>query len=349
MKKKARMALASLLIMAVFTFSACSAEMQSTSQASSNQTGTGLSTAVSVNDPIESTVQDPTKLTVQTSDTTQATESTTGEADNDNRWILTQYSDSTGSQAIFYTLSSNGGDNLIVIDGGTSGNAEYVRSVINDLGGVVDAWILTHPHPDHIGAFNVIYEDPKGIEINAIYDNGLDYDYYKPKAFAWDGIEVYEKYLSLTKDDERVIHPKRGNVLDIDGLEIQVFNTYDEVLLNYYLGDVCNESSLVFKIDFPIDSILFVGDCYSEANSEYLMQTYGDRLKATYVQMGHHGNNTLSDALYALVDPAVALFDAPDWLMDGENYTAKQEKSYMESIGATVYYYNTAPNCFELK
>ena len=111
MKIKARMALASLLIMAVLTFSSCSAEMQSTSQASSNQTGTGLSTAVSVNDPIESTVQDATKLTLQTSATTQAAESTTGEVDTGSTWILTQYSDSTGSQAMFYTLSSNGGDN----------------------------------------------------------------------------------------------------------------------------------------------------------------------------------------------------------------------------------------------
>ena len=349
MKKRTRMALASLLIMAVFTFSSCSAEMQPTSQASSNQTGTGLSTTVTVNSPIESSLHDTTELTAQTSDTTQAAESTTGEVDTGSTWILTQYSDSTGSQAMFYTLSSNGGDNLIVIDGGTSGNAEYVRSVINDLGGVVDAWILTHPHPDHIGAFNVIYEDPKGIEINAIYDNGLDYDYYKPIAFAWDGIEVYEKYLSLTKGDERVIHPKRNDVLNIDGLEIQVFNTYDDVLLTNYGSDVCNGSSLVLKIDFQKDSILFTGDCYSASIAEYLMQTYGDRLKATYVEMAHHGNVTSPDTFYALVDPAVALFDAPDWLMDGENYTTKQEKSYMESIGATVYYYNTAPNRFELK
>jgi len=284
-----------------------------------------------------------------TSDTNQAAESTTGEADNDNTWILTQYSDSTGSQAMFYTLSSNGGDNLIVIDGGPSGNAEYVRSVIKALGGVVDAWILTHPHPDHIGAFNVIYEDPQSIQIQAIYDNDLDYNYYKPVAFAWDGIEVYEKYLSLTKDDNRVIHPKRDDILEIDGLKILVFNTYDDVLLNYYQGDVCNESSLVLKIDFHLDSILFTGDGYSAANSDYLMQTYGDRLKATYVQMAHHGNASLPDAFYEFVAPAVALFDAPDWLMEGENYTAKQKKIYMESIGATVYSYNTAPNRFNLK
>jgi glyoxylase-like metal-dependent hydrolase (beta-lactamase superfamily II) len=51
------------------------------------------------------------------------------------------------------------------------------------------AWLLTHPHPDHIGAFNVIFESPEGIEIGAIYDNGLDYEYFAPVAFDWDGLE----------------------------------------------------------------------------------------------------------------------------------------------------------------
>jgi len=330
-----RFILAGLAVVISIALSSCSIESRV-----SDPVDTGVASSVTASDPIESSTQD------STDDSTGAPIETT---EKDNIWRLTQYSDSTGSQAIFYTLSRNGGDDLIVVDGGTAGNADYVRSVINDLGGEVDAWILTHPHPDHIGAFNVIYEDPEGIEIEAICDNGLDYDYYKPVAFAWDGIEVYEKYLSLTDDDPRVTHPKRGDVVEVDGLEIQVFNTYDEVLLDYYLADVCNESSLVLKIDFQIDSVLFAGDCWSAANSEYLINTYGDSLKATYVQMGHHGNNTLSDAFYALVDPDVALFDAPDWLMDSDTYTTSIEKTYMESIGATIYYYHTAPNQFELK
>jgi len=372
MWKMVRLACALLVVAISVALSSCSVEAQVTSNASSNQIDTGISPSVTDRDPIESSAQDSTEVPTQTptktptetptKTPTEAPTKTPTEAPTatptalptkipvaDNQWILTQYSDSTGSQAMFYTLSRNGGDDLIVIDGGTAGNADYVRSVINDLGGEVDAWILTHPHPDHMGAFNVIYENPEGIEINAIYDNGLDYDYYKPIAYAWDGIEVYEKYLSLTDGDSRVTHPKRGDVINVDGLGIQVFNTYDDVLLTNYGGDVCNGSSLVFKIEFQKDSILFTGDCYSASIGEYLMQTYGDSLKATYVEMAHHGNATLPDAFYALVNPTVALFDAPDWLMDSDTYTTKQEKKYMESIGATVYYYNTAPNRFVLK
>lgn len=339
MLKVNRLITAILIVVLSLALASCNGQKQETENSVSSPAETSVSSVI-----VSGTSKESSSAT---STTTAATTSET-EA-GDNIWRLTQYSDTTGSQAIFYTVSRNGADDLIVIDGGTEGNADYVRTVINDLGGEVDAWILTHPHPDHIGAFTVIYENPEGIDITAVYDNGLDYEYFEPVAFDWDGIEGYEKYLMLTEGDPRIMHPERGAVFEVDGLEIEVFNTYDEVLLDYYLADVCNESSLVFKINFEKDSVLFAGDCYSAANSEYLINTYGDRLKADYVQMGHHGNATLSDAFYALVDPEIALFDAPDWLMDSETYTTKIAKAYMESIGSTVYYYVTAPNEFELK
>lgn len=341
MWKMNRLLFAWLVAVLAIALASCSTDAKDTgTNVGSDSNDTGVVTSVTESEPVDSSTQDSTD-----SPTEVSTETTEG----DNIWRLTQYEDSTGSQAIFYTISRNGGDDLIVIDGGTAGNADYVRSVIDEAGGEVDAWILTHPHPDHIGAFNVIYESPEGIEIGAIYDNGLDYEYYAPIAFDWDGLAGYETYLSLTDGDPRVMHPKRDDVIEVDGLKIEIFNTYDEVFLDYYLADVCNESSLVFRIEFEEDRVLFTGDCYSQANSDYLIDTYGDKLKADYVQMGHHGNATLSNDFYALVDPDIALFDAPDWLMDSDTYTTSIAKAYMESIGAEVFYYNTAPNQFELK
>ncbi len=89
------------------------------------------------------------------------------------KWKITQYSDDSGAQAMFYTITSDKKD-LIIIDGGHTENAGKVRKVIEEYGNHVDIWILTHPHPDHIGAFNEIYAQPEGIEIDYIYDNGLD-------------------------------------------------------------------------------------------------------------------------------------------------------------------------------
>lgn len=77
------------------------------------------------------------------------------EDDMKTSYHITQYADITDGQAMFYTIESTKGE-LIVIDGGWVGNADYVRFVIGEKGNKVDAWILTHPHPDHIGAFNEI-------------------------------------------------------------------------------------------------------------------------------------------------------------------------------------------------
>jgi Predicted hydrolase (metallo-beta-lactamase superfamily) len=266
---------------------------------------------------------------------------------NPVKWTLTQYNDLSGSQAMCYTLTSNRGK-LIVIDGGWEQNTDQVRKIIKENGSTVDAWILTHPHPDHIGAFNNIYADAQGIKIKKIYDSDVDYKIYKPLAQAWDQIEVYERYLAQTKNDTRIHHLHRGDKLKIDKLKFEVFNSYDK-LNKSFDRDFCNINSLMFKVSTKKDSILFCGDSRTDAESDYLIKRFGKKLKANYVQMGHHGNATLSDAFYKVVSPKIALFDAPDWLVTGEQFTTPKEIKYMKSLGAKIYVYASAPNKFILK
>lgn len=45
-------------------------------------------------------------------------------------------------------------------------------------------------------------------------------------------------------------------------------------------------------------------------------------------------------------------FDAPDWLMnpeEGKNYSTPANRQLMESLGAQIFDYSTAPNIVELK
>ena len=72
-------------------------------------------------------------------------------------WKVTQHgSDSDFQQSMFYTIKGSNGK-LIVIDGGWDYDAKRVRDTIKKLGGKVNLWIITHPHPDHVGAFNQIF------------------------------------------------------------------------------------------------------------------------------------------------------------------------------------------------
>ena len=63
--------------------------------------------------------------------------------------------------------------------------------------------------------------------------------------------------------------------------------------------------------------------------------------------MGHHGNGGFSEEFLRLASPKAAFFDAPEWLMNPQEegrYTTPENRRLMESLGAEVYYYATAPN-----
>ena len=85
--------------------------------------------------------------------------------------------------------------------------------------------------------------------------------------------------------------------------------------------------------------------------SEKIISQFPEDIKCDYIQMGHHGNGGLSEAFYRLAAPRVAFFDAPEWLMnpeEGNSYTTLANRQLMESLGAEIYYYATAPNRIEL-
>lgn len=66
--------------------------------------------------------------------------------------------------------------------------------------------------------------------------------------------------------------------------------------------------------------------------------------------MAHHGNGGLSGSFYRKAAEGgikTAFFDAPEWLFHpaaDTPYTTAQNASLMESLGADVVYFATAPN-----
>lgn len=261
-------------------------------------------------------------------------------------WTVTQHRDMSGSQAMFYTLKSPEGM-LIVIDGGWAYNASYVRKVIKENGGIVNVWFLTHPHPDHIGAFNEIYTDPQGIIIRKIYDVPLDLKYYDSVDREWDDINIYKKYLQITQGDPRVCHLYIGDSLQFEKIRVDVLHSYSPEFQTM-TNDICNDTGLVLKFTGQKNTILFMADNGGRKIGEYLLKRWGTRLQAEYVQTGHHGNNSLPEQLYEYIKPKIALFDAPQWLLEGAQYTTKKWKNFFLDRGVTVYAYPTAPNSFEI-
>lgn len=264
-------------------------------------------------------------------------------------WKLVQYPDMSGQQGCFYTLYNQKTDSLIVIDGGWKENETQVRRIIKAYGGKVDAWFITHYDNDHVDAFNAIYAQKKGIKIKKIYVTPLDYSYYMDTLREWDTPESYVRFLDLTKQDDKVVALKRGDEKTICGLWLQVFNAYDEEVekANETDCDLPNIASLVFKLSGKNHSVLFCGDCHGSSMETMLWEKYQTKMQADYIQLGHHGNHSFSKTFYKKLEPKTVLFDAPQWLMTGEQYTAAGLKSFFDKKEIQTLDYTTGINILD--
>lgn len=268
--------------------------------------------------------------------------------DLSKEYLVTQYPDASGVQATCYTIENE--NTFILIDGGWAENEAALRGIIADHDDHVDAWIISHPHQDHAGAFNRIYADPKGITIDAIYDNGFDYDFIESVGEPYDDITVMETFHQLTQDAPNLTHLHRGDTFSISGLRFDIYNAYDDQVLST-VGDekdYQNNASLLFKVSSAENSMLFCSDIKYDMDA-FLSEQTKDRLACDYVQVGHHGNWSFSNEFYESTGASVFFLDAPASLTDNENFPACELKQTLLQEGKTVLDFSTAPNTVTLK
>lgn len=255
-----------------------------------------------------------------------------------HEWKITQRA-SEQMNSMFYTIQSDLG-NLIVVDGGWKDDADDVRQVIKELGNKVDAWIITHPHKDHAGAFCAIYPDLQGMQIEQVYAVDMAPEDLCEENAPWDTFETLEAFNSLEIPQLQYVY--KGDHLSVAGLEIDILSAYDEYV-DENSNDLLNDGSMMFKVNGQKQSMLFCADVGISLD-DYLISAYGSSLKADYIQMGHHGNGGLSKEFYKIVNPKAAFFDAGKDLMDppkGSTWTTPENREWMENLGAEIY-------CFEM-
>lgn len=262
-----------------------------------------------------------------------------------DEWTITQY----GPRDInlsFYTMY-NPKRGFIVVDGGWKEDARYVRDIIALAGNEVDAWILTHPHQDHVGAFNVIYEDPQGIKIDEVYTVDMATPEECINVAPWDSVDAYHDFRKLKVKDLNYL--SSGEKLRICGLDFQVLNTFGEHV-KQHSKDYLNDGSMMFKVSGEEQSMLFCADV-GVSVSDLLLNRWGKELNADYLQMGHHGYGGLKDDFYQMVSPKIAFFDAPKHMMEDETgrFDNPEHAKLMEGMGSEVYSFEGCPHSVILK
>ncbi len=183
----------------------------------------------------------------------------------------------------------------VLIDGGPD------SSVITELDRFIpfyarniDAIILTHPHADHVaGLISVL----RKYQVKSAYISGITYS-----------TPEYLEFLNLLKTQHVATKAvKAGDKLDLgQGVGIGFLFPLSDV--SGKSMDNINNSSVVTRLSYGSESVLFMGDLESEAQTELLAS--GQSLKSTLYKVPHHGSKDSVNADFLkAVNPKFAVIE----------------------------------------
>ena len=273
-----------------------------------------------------------------TSAATAATSVLTGDSMGE-LWML---GSSTGAQNLSIVIKSCQGK-LIVVDGGWEADAEKLSKLILEQGGTVDAWLITHPHEDHVGALCAILNDENNkIKIKNVYCSLATPEWYRTVSPTGAGI-ADQLINALAKLPAGVIQSNIGR-----GTEIRLADVNIRVLNNRgtYTSNGVNNSSLVYKINVSGVSILILGDLAYDGGKDLLKICTANELKSNIVQMAHHGQQGVDQDVYARIAPTTCLWPTPAWLWNNDNggglgsgpWGTLETRRWMEALGVKENY-----------
>ena len=192
-------------------------------------------------------------------------------------------------QQISIVIESNDGQ-LIVVDGGLKTNAPYLSKYIKSKGGKVAAWLLTHPHEDHVGALSVILEQQKvaghpdfyDIDPGQIYFSFAPYSYYEQyeQGYRLPMIKEVMEDLAAYPAEKKHENSERGITFSYGNVSVEILNTAYSIPI-----DTGNNSSICYMITINGKKLLITGDLPYEAAGKLLEELPPEKLKADIVQI----------------------------------------------------------------
>lgn len=256
-------------------------------------------------------------------------------------FTLWQLPNQTHSQMMSYVLRTVHGK-VIVVDGGTAGDAPYLTEFLKPLGNTIEAWIITHPHDDHVDALREILKNPGDLKIKALWGSLPDVDWVTKHCDASELLTVKLFAQALAESGHGVEEVSAGQEMEIDGLKLLFLGVKNPEITH----NPMNNSSLAFRVSDASKSVLFLGDLGFEGGKKLLAGPFAGKLHADYVQMAHHGQNGVGEAVYKQVNPSYCLWPTPLWLWDNDNGGGKNSgrwhtlevRAWMDKLPVKAHY-----------
>ncbi len=246
----------------------------------------------------------------------------------------------------FVIRLENGG--FVIIDGGNGdGMWRYTYEAMRDLAPdparvVIESWIFTHTHSDHIDAFlqYAAEADALGKAVvlkNVVANFAAPEQAGVPTQGLFETDEMIRKVLQtvLPSVPFYKVHP--GNVLRFPGMTAEVLGTHESFTSLAeewpFLFNACN---LMLKITVAGQVIAIEAD-NDACNNTVLGKTYGDYLRCDILQADHHGNFGGVCEVNALFAPEVVVYchyasQSEEYLAADYNQTLLQHPRFKEYL-----------------
>ena len=256
---------------------------------------------------------------------------------------LTMLANHDTKAQLLSVIIETGQGGLIVVDGGWRENSEYLLSQLKAKGGHVQAWLLTHPDTDHVGALaEILYQHSGEITIDGVYYSFLEDSWYQQKDANVADMVSYLKG-ALTRLPAEALHGDitAGQIIEAGPAKIQVLNQAYQMK-----NDFVNNSSVAYLVSLNGTNVVFLGDLAKSGGEQLLADVDLRSLGCDIVQMSHHGQNGVGYEVYKALRPKICLWPTPQWLWDNDNgggagsgyWKTMETRNWMVRLGIEAYY-----------
>lgn len=182
----------------------------------------------------------------------------------------------------------------MLIDAGNRADGPLIADFIDELNiETLDYFVLTHPHEDHIGGAEDIFDE---FNILTVCLPNIPHE-YEPDTGIFRDVNT-----SIEKENCRTLKLNTGTVIEQN-------KSYDITALSPFENAVysdMNDWSLSLLVDCFTNTILFTGDCEKPAESDMLYSKIN--LDADILKVGHHGSkNSSTEKFLKAVTPKVSV------------------------------------------
>lgn len=171
---------------------------------------------------------------------------------------------------------------------------------------VIAAWIFTHDHSDHHGAFSSFcdYGYAANVELEYYIQNFGDKSRYKQQPSGWLASGIPDLIKSNFKNAKRII-PHTGQKITFCNTTFELVSSHENHAPS--LVEWINDASLIFRMETNGVKTLFLADAEAQT-TRALTNMYSDTLNSDIIQVAHHGYSGGSIKFYKLINPSWSLW-----------------------------------------